>query len=507
MAYADELAKLNRTKITLVEVDLDYCGLDYNVGLCTPDLALPVCYKTYKTCVMLQAFSSPPLYKTEFAPNKITKTYQFTSADQPAPGNGYRPYLKSYNLLTQEIKDTITVKNRVTIELYDDNNESDIDNDPYRSGRGHSSISVNGSYFKRLFARNPSYKHRSVRIYEGFTLCGVLTGTWQLRFSGKIENVLFEKSIVKIECIDDLKFMDESVMSTKTSAELAVDISHIQTTSIYVTVTTGMAASGYILIDDEIIAYSSLSSTLLVSVTRGMFGTLRAEHKIGAKITRVYHYEGNPFDIIEQLFIDTSIGYDSAALAELSGNQIYSGEPDLFALIISDTKRSDLFWELVEQMACRVWLNEEGYATIRRNIYYGEWPSYPTYISAQQIITDELNIIDGSTSIDWNEKNRYSRINFYSDLKIYNAKRALSANITDSATTIPVTSVEDLPTRGDVIIGSEIIRYSGLDLSGINLTGCVRGERSTTAAAHSAADSVYQGDLTGLKDIKTKKLL
>ena len=505
MAYADELAKLNRTKITLVEVDLDFCGLDYNVGLCTPDLGLPVCYKTYKTCVMLQAFSSPPLYKTEFAPNKITKTYRFTSADQPVPGNGYRPYLKSYNLLTQEIKDNITVKNRVSIEFYDDNNESDIDNDPYRSGRGHSSIIVNGSYFKRLFARNPSYKYRSVRIYEGFTQDGILLDTWQLRFSGKMENVLFDKSIVKLECIDDLKFLDESVLSTSLDGTLAVDIDHTQTTGIYVTSTSGMAASGYLAIEDEIIHYTSLSSTLLVTVTRGMFGTIKANHKMDTKLIRVYHYAGNPFDVIEDIFIDAGVGYDTAALAELSGNYIYSGEPNVFALITSDTKRSELLWELVEQMGCRVWMNEEGYATIRRNFFYSTWAVQPTYISGQQSISDDLNIIDGSCSIDWNEKNRYSRINFYSDLKIYNSKRALSAGISNSVTTIPVTSVEDLPDRGEVIIGTEFIRYSGLDLSGLNLTGCVRGERSTTAASHSSGDAVYQGDLTALKEVKDSK--
>ena len=497
MGYAEELVKLTRTKITLVEIDLDYCELTWDVSPCTPVGGSSECYNTFRTCNDIDYLE---VYKTHF--DRITKTYKFTSADQPVPGNGFRPYLKSYNLLAQEIKDNITVKNRVTIELYDDNGESDVDCDPYRSTRGHTSISVNGSYFKRLFARNPNFKYRNVRIYEGFTLNGVSSGNWQLRFSGKMENVTFGKGVVKLECIDNLKFLEASNLSTACIGTLAVDITHTQTASISVTSITGMAAGGYMLVDDEIIHYDSFSGTTLVSVVRGMFGTIKASHQQGAKIVRVYVYDGNPFSVMVDLFIDAGIGYDFASFAELSGNYAYSGEPEVMAIIVKDIKRSELFWELVEQMGCKVWLDELGYAKIRRNIYYATWAVQPTYITNQLTITDDQNIIDGSCSIDWNEKNRFTRLDFYHDLKIYNAKRALSAGINNSVGTIPVTSVDDLPSQGEVIIGTEFIEYNGLDLTNLDLTGCTRGARSTTPAAHSAADAVYQGDVSALKEPK-----
>lgn len=499
MAYADELAKLTRTKITLVEVDLDKCKLTWGVSPCTPIAGGSECYNTYRTCNDYDVINE--IYKTNY--DKGTVTLRFTSAELPAPGNGYRPYLKSYNALAQEIKDNITVKNRITVELIDDNGDSDIDTDPYWSTRGHSSIIVNGSYFKRLFARNPNFKYKSVRIYEGFTLYGVLTGSWQLRFSGKIENIIFERGIVKLECIDDLKFLDASNLSTTCSGTLAVNISHTQTTGISVTSTTGMAASGgYILVENEIIFYSSLSGTTLVTVTRGVFGTIKSSHAQGTKISRVYLYYGNPFDIMEDILTDAGVGYDITSFAELSGNVAYTLEPNVAALIIKDTKRSDLFWELVEQFACKVWLDENGYVKIRRNIYYAELPSLPSYLSAQSTLTDDQHIIDNSCAIDWNEKNRFTGINYYYDLKVYNAKRSLSAAINSTATTVPVTSIDDLPDKGEVIIGSEFIEYVGLNYTSIALTGCTRGARSTTAAAHSIGDAVYQGDVSALGEPK-----
>lgn len=500
MSYATELAKINRKKITLVQFDLDYCGLDYNVGLCTPDPLLPQCYKTHRTCAQVTA----GIHKTEFTPNKITKTYNFSSCDIIPPFNGYRPYLKSYQLLPQEIKDSVTVKNRVSIEMWDDNLESDIDNDPYRSVRGHTSVEVNGSYFKRLFARNPNFRYHDIRIYEGFE--GITESEFKLRFTGKLDNVQFNQGVVKFECIDNLKFLDVSTIETKLAGKLAVDIGHTQTTGISVTSAAGMAASnGEILVDDEIIGYQSLSGNTLVSVTRGFCGILTSSHQQGAELTKVHKYYGNPFSIMRDILDEAGVSYDADSFTEIIGNHTYTLEPDCLCFIVTDTKRSELFWELVDQLGCKVWLNESGLVQIRRNIFYAELPSLPSYLSTQVTITDDQHIIDRSPSIDWDDKSRYTRIYFYWDLKIYNAKRALAGYITDDVTIIPLTSVDDLPAQGEVIIGSEFILYAALNLTTLELTGCNRGYRGSSYEEHSMYDAVYQSDLSALKEPKDSK--
>jgi len=59
----------------------------------------------------------------------------------------------------------------------------------------------------------------------------------------------------------------------------------------------------------------------------------------------------------------------------------------------------------------------------------------------------------------------------------------LSSGINNSVTTIPVTSNTGFPTAGTILIGTELITYSG---KGTNtLTGATRGANGTTAAAHS----------------------
>lgn len=494
MSYAVELAKIARRKIALVEIDMMVCDLVWNTAPCSPAGGASECYNTFKTCNDDGMFTDP---KANFDP--VTKTYQFTSYDMPAL-DGYRPYLKSYNLLSQEIKDNITVKNRIYVELADDNGESDVSEDPYWSTRGHSSVNVNGSYFKRLFARNPAFKYRNIRIYEGMLqpTVNALDGSWQLRFSGKIENISFVKGSWRIECIDNLRFLGGQKLTAKIKSALAVDITQSQTTGISVTTTSGMASSGVILIDNELIHYVSLSSTTLVTVTRGYYGSIKSNHQQGAKITRVYHYEGNPFYIMRQMLIDYSIGYDTVPFTELIGNAIYSGEPNLSCLITSDTKVVDLFYELAEQFGAKVWLNSEGYVTIRRNIFYATWALLPSYLSTQVTLTDDEHIVENSTSIDWNEESRFSRIEYIYDLKFYDAKRALSAAINSSTLTIPVTSVEDLPTQGEIIIGTERIEYISVNTTTVVINAITRGARGTTAASHSSGDAVYQGDVSSL---------
>ena len=64
----------------------------------------------------------------------------------------------------------------------------------------------------------------------------------------------------------------------------------------------------------------------------------------------------------------------------------------------------------------------------------------------------------------------------------------LNGGITDTDTTITLTSTQGLPAAGFVKIGSETINYTGI--SGNQLIYCFRGQNGTTAAAHSTGASV-----------------
>ena len=72
----------------------------------------------------------------------------------------------------------------------------------------------------------------------------------------------------------------------------------------------------------------------------------------------------------------------------------------------------------------------------------------------------------------------------------------LNGNISNSVTTIPVTSNTGFPATGTLAIGTELITYTG---KGTNtFTGAVRGAKGTTAAAHSDEEIVTNAtDFTG----------
>lgn len=69
---------------------------------------------------------------------------------------------------------------------------------------------------------------------------------------------------------------------------------------------------------------------------------------------------------------------------------------------------------------------------------------------------------------------------------------ALDGAISSSDSTISLESAqggEQFPSEGYIIIGSEVITYTGVSTD--DLTGCTRGVLGTTAAAHSNGDSVH----------------
>jgi hypothetical protein len=66
----------------------------------------------------------------------------------------------------------------------------------------------------------------------------------------------------------------------------------------------------------------------------------------------------------------------------------------------------------------------------------------------------------------------------------------LAANITATATTLTLTSVEELATTGFIQIGTEIILYQNVDTAAKQLLNCFRAQNGTTAAAHTTTEAI-----------------
>lgn len=161
---------ISRTPSTLIIITLDYCSRIFGTSPClatgTP------CYNTWPTCKYQSAYVN------------VGKDYKFTLREKPVPFPGPRPYLLNETYLSTEIKpdESITVDYRITLEFQDEP-DSDIGIDPYVSQRS----SVQGTFWRKLKARNNNYKGRFVKIKKGYIDTGYIENDYVDYFIGVLE--------------------------------------------------------------------------------------------------------------------------------------------------------------------------------------------------------------------------------------------------------------------------------------------------------------------------------
>ena len=72
----------------------------------------------------------------------------------------------------------------------------------------------------------------------------------------------------------------------------------------------------------------------------------------------------------------------------------------------------------------------------------------------------------------------------FKDYSATTSETTLNGAITNSATEINLTESANFPTSGTILIGTELITYTGNTTGADRLTGCTRGTNGTSAAAH-----------------------
>lgn len=424
MSYAADLASVARAPVIYAVITLDYCARTFGAAPCaaTGDK----CYNTYPTCKD----------KTHYS--RTTKDYALSSCDAPLPfKTGERPYIKGVKYLPTEIKikENLTVSSRVILECYDEE-DTDVGIDPYVADRA----TVQGTYWKKLLARNANYKGRAVKIYEGFipwvkpapavvwesgiawesgvgwplddTAALALTDLQQMAV-GIIDNATLLKGVVRIEIADLLKVLSRIEVPSKLDIKLVNDITDVQT-SITLTDASGLDATGYVRIDDEIVYYGVKSdvTNVISTCTRGSFSTTAAAHDANAKVQKCRYYAAaNPFDILEDEMLTTDAGIaagyiDAASFTYWKGWP--GGEINFSAIVSEPTALDKLYFEILDLIDCKSWVGEDLKITIRRNVPNEPSRSYST-------VTDQQNIVRDSCGVDLNDASRISRMSVYWD--------------------------------------------------------------------------------------------
>lgn len=386
-----------RTPVALVILTMDYCSLTFGVGACTA--TGEKCFNTYPTCKLKSAYS------------KTTKDYKFTSADVPIPFALVRPYVRSVKLLPTEIKEKYTVAGRVSCEMLDEP-DGDVGIDPYVTGRT-AFPNIPGTYWKKWLIRNSNYKNRRIKVYEGWV--GEAEGSYDLRWTGKLETVKYDRGVVKIEAADLLKDLSKTYIPPKMDCKLRQSL-EVDTTSFYVsTGVTGLpASSGTIRIGDEIMTYSAYDSAtgIITGATRAQYDTTAATASSGTKVQvcRVF-VKDNPFDIMQEI-LSTDVGMeagdiDSSAFA--TWRDYPDTDLDVGPCVVSEpVKASDLYAELLAICNAKSWQNEANKITVCRDI-----ASIP--LTRSYSLSDADTLKHGSAKVDMNEKSRLTRVWLYWD--------------------------------------------------------------------------------------------
>ena len=395
MTYAASLAAVTRTPVTLVILTMDWCARTFGTSPC---LATgEQCYNTFPTCT----------YKTAFS--KTTREYKFTSVNAPLPfKTGERPYLSGVDYLPTEIKTTLTVTGRFSMTFLDEP-DTDVYIDPYRATRV-STVYLT-SFWKKFLARNPNYRGRTVEIYEGFL--GLAEADFVLKAKGTLESISISRGTIKMEAVDLLKSLSDISVPPKLDIKVVADFlaAGAQCT---VTDTTGLdSPAGYLLIDKEIMSYSGLDSVthVLSGLTRGLFGTTAADHAAKTKVQKARYFAlAKGFDILlDLLTVDGGITASFIDSTAFTYWEDWPGEDIQFtAIIVEPTSLDKLYFEMIELMDCKSWVNEDNKITIRRNI-----PNAPDRVYGE--IGDDYHIVDKSTDADLNEGSRLTRVSLYSD--------------------------------------------------------------------------------------------
>ena len=122
----------------------------------------------------------------------------------------------------------------------------------------------------------------------------------------------------------------------------------------------------------------------------------------------------------------------------------------------------------------------------------------PTEDSEYELYMIIKRTINGSTTryveylntFDFDQTDNTSFNFLDSQLNYSGATSTLNGDISNSATTVTVTSGTDFTSSGKIKIGGEIITYTGKSTN--DLTGCTRGTEGTSAAAHTSGVTVKQ---------------
>ena len=408
------MGEIGKELLTIVEIDHKRCANEYGVAPCTAS-GPSKCYKALRGCQDRPNFIEG---------DPLTIRYAVNQSGLPKTGTVFPALVKAPDASPGELNlsgfdprsTALGKRDRRTVALKDFAYHDTL-TDPYPETRA-PGIEDRGTFFSRMFARDPYYVGYLARIRDGYvgqdfgdmaTSHFVVSEASGPNAAGDVEYVF--KDI--LDLADNAKALCPAASRGKASAEITEDDTSL--TLIPETVGDEYPASGYVCIGREIMGFTR-SGDVLTFTERGAWSTTAIAHAINDLVqVCAWWIDERPCDVINDILTDGgAVGIGGAnvpgAFIPLGDwraeNDAWLAGLTLTSIIPRPTGCASLIGEVCQHGVMVFWepTEQELQYRVNRPLAPGE-SYYP--------VTDAANLIRGSLDIERGDSLRASQVEFW----------------------------------------------------------------------------------------------
>lgn len=406
-----------------IELDVDFCELDYSVSLCTASLATGgrKCFNSITTCQDLPNYTR----------GVLTLRFCQNGAFVPNDGNYWFPYLTNASITPASINPGGGNRNRSALgtratltATFSDHPHSDRIVDKYRDERVSGAAQQDGigydpitrsTFWAKFRSRNQYLLNRPIRHYSGYIKDGGIVDIIRRDFVVTGFDGPNNQGSVSIQGKDILALTtsDKAMAPVASEGRLTSDITDSATSFLInpVGAGAGYPASGTVRIDGEAMTYTRIGDNF--NVTRSTAdGTIPAEHKAGAKVQLCLRFSAQrPDDIVKILLRDFSgISEDYLDLANWAA-EIDSFLPRLYSTLITEpVKVSDLLSEITQEIGFYIWFDERANLVRLRALRPAEGDEVVSLDDLSNFVSGSVSVGDDSDQLVTDVVVNYARI-------------------------------------------------------------------------------------------------
>lgn len=405
MTYATQKIVLGREPITVVELDIGYCSLEYGVSPCSAAVGVTGTQKCFNTRFSCQ---DPNNY------TETTKTYRFCQPiDNHPVGIDMIPSIDGD---VARAPTTTTggkgLGNRaVTKVTLNDHTWHDRDVDKYFSERAYDP-ELTGTYWGKWLARNPYYEQREMRVLSGY-----VTDPWDWNnFETEVYDITSisgptnGKVTITGKDILSRTYSDKVKYPAPSEGELLSDITDVATSATLSPTgigNTDYPASGYISIGKEVCAFTRSGDAL--TLTRAQWGTTAKSHTAGDTVQICKSWSAvNVVDVLDEL-LTTGAGIPSSYIPYGTGSLTWDTEKDLWlngasvtGILMKPESITQVIEELSESFMFDIWWD-----LVNQEVMIKALSPEPSGVTINTL-TDDYDIIRDSVTVQRDPNSRIS---------------------------------------------------------------------------------------------------